>query len=74
MSRFEPESEGWERHRSKIAHLYKHYNNRQRDDLHKLSLDLVRGHDLIVFEDINIRRLIADEKLKGLRFGRSEAS
>lgn len=74
MSRFEPGSEGWERHRSKIAHLYKHYNNRQRDDLHKSSLDLVRGHDLIVFEDINIRRLIADEKLKGLRFGRSEAS
>lgn len=74
MSRFEPRSQEWERHRSKIAHLYKHYNNRQRDRLHKLSLDLVREHDLIVFEDINIRRLIADERGKGLRFGQSEAS
>ncbi len=74
MSRFEPGSQEWKRHRSRIAHLYKHYNNRQKDKLHKLSLDLVRRHDVIVFEDINIRKLMSKEKNKDLRFGQSEAS
>ena len=42
--------------------------------MHKLSLDLIRKHDLIVFEDINIKRLISKEKTRKLRFAQSEAS
>ena len=74
MNRCEPGSEEWEKHRKRIAHLYRHYRNRQRDDMHKLSLDLIKKHDLIVFEDINIKRLISKEKTRKLRFAQSEAS
>lgn len=62
-----------EKHRMRLAHLYRLYNNRRKDDLHKLSLDLVRKHDLIVFEDINIKRLVMRAGGKKLRSGLSEA-
>lgn len=74
MNRCEQGSKEWEKHRKKMAHLYKHYRNRQRDDMHKLSLDLVRKHDVIVFEDINIKRLVSKERTRNLRFAQSESS
>ena len=74
MNRSENGSAKQEKHRMRLAHLYDHYNNRQKDNLHKLSLELVRKHDMIAFEDINIKRLIIVERNKQLRFGQSEAN
>ena len=74
MNGCDKDTEEWEKQRKRLAHLYEHYANRQRDDLHKLSLDLVRRHDLIVFEDINIRALMMYKEGRHTRYGQSEAS
>ena len=73
MDRIDKDTIERERYRMRLAHLYRHYNNRCKDNLHKLSLNLVRNHDLIVFEDINIKKLIMKEGGKKLKSGLSEA-
>ena len=53
----------WNKARKKVAKINRKIE-RQRDDFsHKTSNDLVRDHDLIVFEDLNINGMIRNHNL-----------
>ena len=47
----------------KVAKIYKKITNSRKDNLHKVSLDLVRKYDTIFLEDLNIKDMIKNHKL-----------
>jgi putative transposase len=47
----------------KINKLHLKIKNQRRDFLHKISLQLVKDYDLIVYEDLNVKNMIKNHKL-----------
>ncbi|BBN99711.1 transposase [Sporolactobacillus terrae] len=52
-----------EKQRLKVAKLYAKVNNRKTDFLHKRSTELVKSHDLLVVEDLPVKRLVKNHHL-----------
>ena len=52
-----------EKARIKVARLHEHISNQRSDTLHKLSIDLIRGYDLIAIEDLAPSNMIKNHKL-----------
>jgi len=56
-------SNRYNKQRLKVAKIYKKITNSRKDNLHKVSLDLVRKYDTIFLEDLNIKDMIKNHKL-----------
>lgn len=46
-----------------LAKLHEHIANKRRDTAHKVSRKLVNEYDLIVFEDLNVQRMVKNHRL-----------
>jgi putative transposase len=56
-------SNRWRRTKERIAALHTRVGNARRDGLHKLSTRLVREHDTIVIEDLNVAGMVRNRRL-----------
>ena len=63
LSRKIKNSNHYNKQRLKVAKIYKKITNSRKDNLHKVSLDLVRKYDTIFLEDLNIKDMIKNHKL-----------
>jgi putative transposase len=53
----------WNKQRVKVARLYEKMVNARKDFLHKLSTDLVKNHDMIAVEDLQVKKMLKNHKL-----------
>ena len=51
------------KYRVRVARAYEKVKNQREDFAHKLSNEIVRNNDLIVFEDLNIRNMVKNHHL-----------
>jgi len=56
-------SNRWRKTKARVAALHTRVANARRDGLHKLSTRLVREHDTIVIEDLNVAGMIRNRRL-----------
>ncbi len=61
-TRTEP-SNRWRKTKARIAALHTRVANARRDGLHKLSTRLVRDHDVVVVEDLNVAGMVRNHRL-----------
>ena len=53
----------WKKALKIVGHIHERIANKRQDFVHKVSLELVRAYDLIVFEDLNVKGMIKDHCL-----------
>lgn len=63
LSRKEKGSNRYEKQRLKVARLHKKITNSRVDNLHKISIDLIKKYDTIILEDLNIKGMVKNHKL-----------
>ena len=63
LSRKEKGSKKYEEQRLKVARLHKKITNSRVDNLHKISIDLIKKYDTIILEDLNIKGMVKNHKL-----------
>ena len=63
LSRKKKGSRGFENQRLKVARLYEKISNCRIDYLHKCSISLVRRHDTICIEDLNVKGMVMNHRL-----------
>ena len=63
LSRKQKGSKSRERQASKAARIHEKLSNSRRDILHKISHSLVRDHDIICLEDLNVKKMVHNRKL-----------
>lgn len=63
LSKKQKGSNNFERQRVKVARLFERVANTRTDYLHKVSLDIVRNHDIICIEDLNIKGMMKNHRL-----------
>jgi putative transposase len=56
-------SNRYEKQRLKVSRLHKKITNSRVDNLHKISIDLIKKYDTIILEDLNIKGMIKNHKL-----------
>ena len=56
-------SNRYNKQRLKVAKIYKKITNSRKDNLHKVSTDLIKKYDTIFLEDLNIKGMIKNHKL-----------
>jgi putative transposase len=56
-------SNRWRKTKARVAALHTRVANARRDGLHKLSTRLVREHDTIVIEDLNVAGMVRNRRL-----------
>ena len=61
-TRTEP-SNRWRKTKARVSALHTHGGNARRDGLHKLSTRLVRTHDVVVVEDLNVAGMVRNPRL-----------
>lgn len=54
-------SHNWQKQRIKIAKLHEKVANQRKDFLHKLSYNLVKNHDFIAAEDLNVKSMLESD-------------
>jgi putative transposase len=64
LSRCEKQSKRRQKAKAKVAHFHATVANRRNDWLHKLSARLVKEHDTICIEDLNIKGLVKTKLAK----------
>ena len=57
------ESSNHQKQRIKVAKLYEKITHCRNDFLHKLSFNLIKNHDVIVIEDLNVKGMVKNRKL-----------
>lgn len=57
------ESRNYQKQRIKVAKVYEQITNSRKDFLHKLSFNLIKNHDVIAIEDLNIKGMVKNRKL-----------
>ncbi len=57
MQKHEPGSPGWEKERVKLATVHQDIRRRRKRFLHRLAHDIVRKNDVIVFEELNVKKM-----------------
>ncbi|WP_296238835.1 IS200/IS605 family element RNA-guided endonuclease TnpB [Psychrobacter sp. UBA5136] len=57
------ESRNYQKQKLKVARVYEKITNRRRDFLHKLSFNIIKNHDVIAIEDLNIKGMVKNRKL-----------
>ncbi len=63
LSRKPSGSKRHEKERIKAARLYEHITNQRKDQLHKLTTQLVRENDIICIEDLNVSGMVRNRHL-----------
>ena len=63
LSRKPSGSNRYERARIKVARLHEHITNQRKDQLHKLTMQLVRENDIICIEDLNVAGMVRNRHL-----------
>ena len=63
LSRKQHGSNGYEKQRLKVAKIQERIANSRNDNLHKVSLDLIRKYDVICIEDLNVKGMVRNHKL-----------
>lgn len=57
------ESSNYQKQRIKVAKLYEKITHCRNDFLHKLSFNLIKNHDVIVIEDLNVKGMVKNRRL-----------
>lgn len=63
LSRKQIGSARWNRNRIKVAKLQEHIANQRSYFLHNLTTDLIRNHDVICLEDLQVKNMMKNHKL-----------
>lgn len=63
LSRKKYGSGEYEKQRLKVAKIHEKITNSRNDNLHKVSIDLIRRYDLICVEDLNVKGMVKNHKL-----------
>ncbi|AHM58224.1 putative transposase in snaA-snaB intergenic region (plasmid) [Peptoclostridium acidaminophilum DSM 3953] len=63
LSRRTKFSNNWHKQRVKVARLHEHIANARADYLHKISTDIVKNHDIIGIEDLQVSNMLKNHKL-----------
>ena len=57
------ESRNYQKQKTKVAKVYEKITNTRKDFLHKLSFNLIKNHDVIAIEDLNVKGMVENRKL-----------
>jgi len=57
------ESRNYQKQKLKVAKVYEKITNARKDFLHKLSFNLIKNHDVIAIEDLNVKGMVKNRKL-----------
>lgn len=57
------DSSNYQKQRIKVAKVYEKITNARKDFLHKLTFNLIKNHDVIVVEDLNVKGMVKNRKL-----------
>ena len=57
------DSRNYQKQRIKVAKVYEKITNSRADFLHKLSFNLIKNHDVIAIEDLNVKGMVKNRKL-----------
>ena len=57
------ESRNYQKQKTKVAKVYEKITNTRKDFLHKLSFNLIKNHDVIAIEDLNVKGMVKNHKL-----------
>ena len=57
------DSRNYQKQKFKVAKVYEQITNSRTDFLHKLSFNLIKNHDVIAIEDLNIKGMVKNHKL-----------
>lgn len=57
------ESSNYQKQKLKVAEIYEKITNTRKDFLHKLSFNLVKNHDLIAVENLNVKGMVKNKNL-----------
>ncbi|ASF39840.1 transposase [Halobacillus halophilus] len=63
ISRREKGSSNWHKQRIKVARLHEKITNSRKDYLHKISTEIIKNHDVIGVENLQISNLLKNRKL-----------
>lgn len=63
LSRKKKGSNSHEKQRRKVAKIYEKITNSRKDNLHKVSHQLINDYDIICLEDLNIKGMVKNHKL-----------
>ncbi|KXH78351.1 IS200/IS605 family element RNA-guided endonuclease TnpB [Sporosarcina sp. HYO08] len=63
LSRRKKESSNWHKQRIKVARLHEKITNARIDYLHKTSTEIVKNHDVIGIEDLQVTNMLKNRKL-----------
>ncbi|MBO6225486.1 MAG: transposase [Psychrobacter sp.] len=57
------DSRNYQKQKIKVAKVYEKISNSRKDFLHKLSHGLIKNHDVIAIEDLNVKGMVKNRKL-----------
>ena len=57
------ESRNYQKQKIKVAKVYDKITNARKDFLHKLSFNIIKNHDVIAIEDLNVKGMVKNRKL-----------
>ncbi|MCD6251849.1 MAG: IS200/IS605 family element transposase accessory protein TnpB [Psychrobacter sp.] len=57
------DSKNYQKQKIKVAKVYERITNSRKDFLHKLSFNIIKNHDVIAIEDLNVKGMIKNRKL-----------
>ena len=57
------ESKNYQKQRLKVAKIYEKITNVKSDYLHKVSTDIIKNHDVICIEDLNVKGMLKNSRL-----------
>ncbi|ASF39102.1 transposase [Halobacillus halophilus] len=63
ISRREKGSSNWHKQRIKVARLHEKITNSRKDYLHKISTEIIKNHDVIGVENLQISNMLKNRKL-----------
>ena len=74
MACYNQDSDDYVKYKRRLDHLFEHYNNQMRDDMHKRSTEIVGRYSLIALEDINVKEMIGHYRTRIGRRSQSTAA
>lgn len=57
------DSKNYQKQKLKVAKVYEKITNSRQDFLHKLSFNIIKNHDVIAIEDLNVKGMVKNRKL-----------
>ena len=57
------DSHNYQKQKIKVAKVYEHITNSRTDFLHKLSFNIVKNHDIIAIENLNVKGMVKNHTL-----------